>query len=125
MDVTIDIKTFFIVLVLIALVILIVYGIMLLRKLLVTIERTNKVLEDVEKISELAASRSQDLDGIVDNVSVAASELSGAMSGGSFIGTVSSVAKSAASLKGLFSEGSDTETRAAKKREKKAARSKK
>lgn len=125
MDVTIDIKTFFIVLVLIALVILIVYGILLLRKLLVTIERTNKVLSDVEIISELAASRSEDLDGIVDNVSTAASELSGAMAGSSFIGTVSSVAKTAASLKGMIRSDDDTEVRAAKKKEKKAARTRK
>ena len=76
MDVSIDIKTLLIVLVLIALVVLIVYSIMVLRKLLVTVDRTNNVLEDLEVVSEIAASRSQDLDGIIDNVSVAAEELS-------------------------------------------------
>ena len=63
MDVSIDIKTLLIVLVLIALVVLIVYAIMVLRKLLVTVDRTNNVLEDLEVVSEIAASRSQDLDG--------------------------------------------------------------
>ena len=124
MDVTIDIKTFFIVLVLIAMVVLIVYAIFVMRKLLVTLDHTNTVLEDVEVITEIAAARSEDLDGIVDNVSVAANELSESMSGTSLIGTVSSVAKSAASIRGLFQEN-DPETRAAKKGEKRAARSRK
>ena len=68
MDVTIDIKTFFVLLVLIALVVLIIYGIILLRRLLVTVDHANKVLEDVEVISAIAATRSEDLDGIIDNV---------------------------------------------------------
>ncbi len=118
MDVTIDIKTLLIVLVLIALLVLIIYGIILLRKLLVTADRANKVLEDVEVISEIAASRSEDLDGIIDNVSTAASGLSDTMASGSFLTTVGSIAKSAASVKGMISKD-DPETRAAKKKEKK------
>lgn len=123
MEATIDIKLFFIILVLIALVILIVYGILVFRKLLTTLEHTNKVLEDVEVVSKIAASRSEDLDGIIGNVSDAASELSGAMSGSSFVSTVSSVAKTAASIRGLIHEDQDPEVRAAKKREKKQKRS--
>ncbi len=125
MDVTIDIKTFFLVLVLIALVVLIVFAILVMRKLLVTLERTNTVLEDVEVITEIAAARSEDLNGIVDNVSVAATELSDSMTGPSFISAVSSIAKSAASIKGILSSDSDPETRAASRDEKKSARSKK
>ena len=68
MDVTVDIKTLFIILVLIALVILIVYAVFVLKKLLVTLDHTNQILEDVEVISEMASSRSQDLDGIIDDV---------------------------------------------------------
>ena len=76
------------------------------------------------KPNPFCPARSEDLDGIVDNVSVAANELSESMSGTSLIGTVSSVAKSAASIRGLFQEN-DPETRAAKKGEKRAARSRK
>lgn len=125
MDVTIDIKTFFVLLVLIALVVLIIYGIILLRRLLVTVDHANKVLEDVEVISAIAATRSEDLDGIIDNVSSATTELSDAMSGGSFITAVSSVAKSAASIKGILSPEEDIETRAAKRSEKKSERRRK
>ena len=75
MDVTVDIKTLFIILVLIALVILIVYAVFVLKKLLVTLDHTNQILEDVEVISEMASSRSQDLDGIIDDVVSATSEI--------------------------------------------------
>lgn len=119
MNVTIDIKMLLIALVLIALIVLIVYGIMVLKKLLITLDHTNKVLEDVETISEIAASRSQDIDGIVDSVSEAAADLSKATSSASFVTTVSSIAKSTASLKGLLS-GEDQEVKAAKKEEKRS-----
>ncbi len=122
---TIDVKTLFIILVFIALIILIVYAIFLLRKLLVTLEHANKVLADVEVVSEIAANRSQDLDGIIDNVSSAASNLSESMNEPSFMATVSNVAKVATSIKGIVSSGSDDlETRAAKKQEKKSRRDK-
>ena len=78
--VTFNVKTLFIILVLIALIVLIVYAIFVLRKLLVTLEHTNKVLEDTGVISEIAASRSQDLDGIITDVSKAASDISSATS---------------------------------------------
>lgn len=123
MDVTIDIKALLIVLVLIALIVLIVFCIFLIRRLIETLTHANKVLEDVEVISQIAASRSEDLDGIIDNVSEAATGLSGAMSEGSFVSTVSSVARSVASLRGLLKE-EDEETRAAKKSEKRTRRKK-
>lgn len=122
MNVTIDLKSLLIALVLIALVVMIVYIIIVLRKLLVTLEETNRVLKDAGEISEIAARRSHDLDGIIGNVSSAATDLSGSMKKASFISTVSSVAKSAASLKGMMS-GDDAETRAAKKSERRSERS--
>lgn len=125
MNVTIDFKTFLILLVLIALIVLIIYGILLLRKLLVTLEHANRVLEDVEVVSEIAAARSSDLDGIIENVSDAASGLSDAMADKSLVTTAGSVAKAAASLKGMFSDsnsGSAQEERAAKRKERRENR---
>ncbi len=120
MNVTIDLKTLLIILVLIALVVLIIYAIFMVRKLLVTLEHTNKILSDFETVSEIAASRSEDLDGIIENVSGAVSD---ATSDTGLVTTVTSIAKSAASLRGLFSSG-DEETRAAKKTEKRKNRRK-
>ncbi len=68
MDVTIDLKAFFFVLVMIALIVLIIFTILLVRKLMVTLEHTNKVLEDFEVVSEIAAARSQDADNIISDV---------------------------------------------------------
>ena len=125
MDVTFDIKALLVVLVLIALIILIIYAILLLRKLLVTVDETNKVLEEVEVVTNMAAGCSEEVGGIIENVSSAAADLSDAVSGTSVVSTVGSVAKAAASLRGIISGDDDEETRAAKKKEKKSTRNKK
>jgi ABC-type transporter Mla subunit MlaD len=121
MNVTIDLTTLMIVLVLVALIVLIIYAIFLLRKLLVTIDHTNTVLEDVEVISKIAASRSEDLDGIIDDVSTAAANMSSAAAGSSVISTVTSIAKSAATIKGMVSD-TEPELKAAMKKEKREKR---
>ena len=79
MSVTLDLKTLLIALVLIALIILIIYAILAVRKLLVTLDHTNKVLEDVEVVSAIASARSQDVDGIITNVSSTVADLSDAV----------------------------------------------
>lgn len=97
----IDAKTLLIILVLIALIVLIVFAIVAIRKLMVTLDHANTVLEDVEVVSEIAAKRSQDIDGIIDDVSGSVSEISGAIKGNeSTIGAVMGIAKSLVSLKG-------------------------
>ncbi|MDD4200852.1 MAG: hypothetical protein PHS19_05625 [Eubacteriales bacterium] len=105
MNVTIDIKTLLIAFVLIALIIMIVYTIMMIRKLLITLEHTNSILEDVEVVSSIASERSKDVDSIISNVSCSVSDLSDALKGNQ--GTVSAIAsivKSAASIKGMMSK---------------------
>ena len=104
MSITLDLKTLLIALVLIALIVLIIYVIILVKRLFVTIAHTNKVLEDVEVISAIAAERSQDLDGIITNVSGTVSDLSDAVKGNqSTVSAIASIAKSAASIKGIMS----------------------
>ncbi|MCQ2544829.1 MAG: hypothetical protein MJ144_00150 [Clostridia bacterium] len=105
MNVTIDLKTLLIALVLIALIVLIIYAIIMVRKLLVTLEHTNTILEDVEVVSSIASERSQDVNNIISNVSCSVADLSDALKGNQ--GTVSAIAsivKSAASIKGMMSK---------------------
>ena len=91
--------------VLIALIVLIIYAILAVRKLLVTLDHTNKVLEDVEVISEIASARSQDVDGIITNVSSTVADLSDAVKGNQgTMSAVASIVKSAASIKGTMSD---------------------
>jgi uncharacterized protein YoxC len=102
----------------IALIVLVIFAIQVLRKLLVTLDHTNKVLEDVEVVSEIAANRSEDIDQIIEDVSGTVSNIAESRDASSFVTTAYSVAKSAASLKGMI-DGDDLETRAAKRQEKK------
>ncbi len=102
MSVTIDLKTLFIILVLIALLFLIIYAVVMIKKLLVTLDRTNKILEDVQVTTEIVANRSKDVDGIIGNVSESVASISSSLKGDqTTVAAVASIAKSLASLKGL------------------------
>ncbi len=104
MSVTLDLKTTLIVLVLIALIILIIYAIVMIRKLLVTLNHTNKILEDFEVVSSIASERSQDVNNIITNVSGTVSDLSDAVKGNqTTVSAIASIVKSAASIKGMMS----------------------
>ncbi len=107
MSVTLDLKTLLIALVLIALIVLIIFAILMIKKLLVTLDHANKVLEDVEVVSAIASERSQDVNGIITNVSSTVADLSDAVKGNQgTMSAVASIVKSAASIKGMMS--SDT-----------------
>ena len=110
MNITVDIKTVFIVLVLIALIVLIIYAIMMIKKLMVTLEHTNKILEDVEVVSGIASERSKDVDSIITNVSGSVSDLSDALKGNSStVSAIASIVKSAVAIKGLMSKDKSEE----------------
>ena len=109
MDVTIDIRTLFLIVIGIALLILIVYLIILTRKCIVTVDRTNSILEDAEAVTELAAKRSKDIDGIIDGISESVSTVSKAVKGEqNTFAAAASVIKAIASLKTLFSNEDKT-----------------
>ena len=81
MNVTIDLKILALVIISIALVVLIIYLIQVMRRLLVTLDKTNKILADAEIISDIAANRSKDVDGIISNVSESVAFVSEAVKG--------------------------------------------
>ena len=81
MNVTIDLKILALVIISIALVVLIIYLIQVMRRLLVTLDKTNKILADAEIISDIAANRSKDVDGIISNVSESVASVSEAVQG--------------------------------------------
>ena len=57
MVVTLDLKTLGWALIIIGVLVLIVFCIIFMKNLIVTIKHTNKILEDSEKISSIAAQR--------------------------------------------------------------------
>lgn len=108
MSVTLDLNTLLIALVFVALIVLIIYLIVLVKKLLITITHANKILGDLEVVSEIASERSQDVNNIITNVSGTVSDLSDAVKGNeSTVSAIASIAKSAASLKGIISGDKD------------------
>ena len=108
MNVTIDIKALCIVLLLIALIIMVVYAILMIRKLMVTLEHTNRILEDVEVVSGISSERSQDVNEIISNISGSVSGISDALKGNqSVVSAIASIAKSVASIKGMMSKEAD------------------
>ena len=105
MNITIDLKILALFIVVIAVVVLAVYVVKVLKRLMITLEHTNKILEDVEVVSDIAANRSRDLDGIIENVSESASSLSEAVKGNqNIISAITSVIKAAAALKNVISK---------------------
>ena len=89
--ITLDVKEVLIYLVLIALLVFIVYLILVAKKLIVTLQKTDKVLDDGGVVTEIAANRATDIDGIIDNVS----------------GVVSTVAEEANGNQGLIKTATD------------------
>ena len=81
MSVTLDLNTLLLALVFAALIVLIIYLIVLVKKLLITVTHANKILEDLEVVSEIASERSQDVNNIITNVSGTVSDLSDAVKG--------------------------------------------
>jgi uncharacterized protein YoxC len=100
MKMMIDLKILALIVIMIAVIVLVVYLVRLLKKLMITLEHANKILEDVEVVSDIAANRSKDLDGIIGNVSESASELSAAIKGNqNIVSAATSVVKAVAAVK--------------------------
>ena len=100
MKMMIDLKILALIVVMIAVVVLVIYLVRLLKKMMITLEHANKILEDVEVVSEIAANRSKDLDGIIGNVSESAAEISAAVKGNkNVVAAAASVVKAAAAVK--------------------------
>jgi len=96
MNVMIDLKTLFLIVLGIALLVLIVYLIQLTRKLLTSMDHTINILEDVATITK----RSKDVDGIIGDVSESVESLSKAVKGDQNIfSAISSVIKAVAAVK--------------------------
>ena len=103
MEMTLTLKDAGLILIGAGLFILICYGISLMRNLIVTVKRTNKILEDAQVISKIAADRSKDVDKIIVDVASSASSISKNIKGNqSTISALTSLVNSIASFKKLM-----------------------
>ena len=102
--VTMDLRTILIAILLIAVIVLVVYAIIMIRKLLATLERTNDILVDVKVVSDIAATRSKAIDGLVASVTDSVATVSDSIKGnGNATNAAVSVVNTLASLVGFFS----------------------
>lgn len=105
MNVMIDLKTLFLIVLGVALLVLIIYLIQLTRKIMTSMDHTINILEDVATITDLAAKRSKDVDGIIGDVSESVESLSQAVKGDQNIfSAISSVIKAVAAVKNVGSK---------------------
>ena len=75
MDTAITIKDLILLLLGIGGIVLIIFLIVMVKRLIDTLGSTTKILKDVETISAIAAERTKDIDGIIENVSTSVSEV--------------------------------------------------
>lgn len=103
MEMTLTLKDAGLMLIGAGLFLLICYGISLMRNLIVTVRHTNKILEDAQIITKLAADRSKDVDKMIDDFATSASSISKNIKGNqSTIAALTSIVNSIASFKKLI-----------------------
>ena len=102
MEITLDLKALGWALIVIGVLVLIVFCIVFMKNLIVTIKHTNRILEDTEKISAIAAERTEEVDGVIGNVTESIGGLEDVIKGNqSVIEALTSIINALGSLKNL------------------------
>ncbi|MCI8631226.1 MAG: hypothetical protein HFG67_02990 [Firmicutes bacterium] len=103
MQITITVQELVLLVLGIAGIIFIFYLIGLVKNLIETVKHTNKVLEDTEVITAIAASKAKDIDGAVDGAVEAIGTISELIKGNqSAVKAATNVVNSVAGLKNIF-----------------------
>jgi uncharacterized protein YoxC len=102
MDAQISIGTLLIVLLGVGGLVLIIYLIVLVRNLNETLKKANEVIEEAHIVTEIAAKRMQEVDGIVDDISTSVKSISENLKGHISIAKIAAaVVNLATSVKGF------------------------
>ncbi|MEG0292382.1 MAG: hypothetical protein RR495_06575 [Anaerovoracaceae bacterium] len=89
-------------------IIALVYVILLLKNLVVTVKKSNKILGNVETMASIAEKRSKELDSMLDGVSGSVKEITDAIKGQqSLIKQLSQISSALASIVGIFKPKKD------------------
>ena len=103
MEITISLKEAGLIIIGVGLIVLIGYCVSLMRNLIVTVKNTNKILEDAQVISGIAAEKSKEIDKIIGDASFTVGKVSDAVKGNqNLISALTSVVNASASLKNLI-----------------------
>lgn len=107
MDTALTLKDMFFILLGAGLLVLIVYVIMFFKNLIVTVKELNIVMKDVERITTVAAERTEDVDKIITNVTDSVDTLTENIRGNkSSIGFIGSLISFLTALKGFIGKRS-------------------
>jgi predicted PurR-regulated permease PerM len=101
----------------VGLIILVFYGIYLIRNLTATVKSVNRILADIEEISEIAAKRSKDVDRLIGDATESMGSLADIVKGNqSTIAAITSIINAVGSLKNLLRTNKKKEGDMAKKK---------
>lgn len=106
MDATITLKDAGLIIIGIGLIALIFYAVYLLKNMVTTVKSVNKILQDTEVISGIAAERSKDVDKVISDVTESVESVADIIRGNqSTVSALTSIINSIASLRNIFSKG--------------------
>ncbi len=106
--ITINVKYALLCVLFIAIIILVIYLIIIAKNLVKTIKETNKILQDAAVVSKIAAEKAVQIDGVVDDVQAAVSDLSKAVRGEqNLVATFSNMIKALGPLLAFFRQGTE------------------
>lgn len=109
MDTTITLGDAGLILIGLAVLVLLLYCIIFVKNLIPAVKNMNKILEDAQVISGIAADNAKELDKIVGDVSSSVSSLSDVIKGNqSFIAALTSLVNAIGSLKNLLQKGKNS-----------------
>jgi predicted PurR-regulated permease PerM len=102
MNAQIEVGTLLLVLLGVGGVVLIIYLIVLVRNLNETLKKANTVIEEAHIVTEIAAKRAQEVDGVVDDISSSVKSISDNLKGNISIAKIAAtVVNLVTSIKGL------------------------
>ncbi len=100
---TLSVKDLGIALVIIAAIICLVFLAKVFKRLIVTVEKSNEILDDVKSMTEIAERRSRDLDNMVGNITDSVEGITEAIKGNeTIIKQLSAIASAVSSIAGIF-----------------------
>ncbi|MCL1809301.1 MAG: hypothetical protein FWG42_05945 [Clostridiales bacterium] len=100
---TISFKEACLMMISVGLVVLIAYAIVVMKNLVVTVKQANKILENTEVITKVAADKSKEVDKLVSEVAASVGSVSDILKGNqSKISAFTSIINAFASLKNLL-----------------------
>jgi len=103
MDMAITYREAGLILIGVGLIVLIMYCIVLMKNLITTVKHTNKILEDTQVISGIAAERTKDVDKVLDDVVSSVGSVSKIIKGNqNTVSALTAIINSLASLKNLM-----------------------